>query len=67
MAAECLIAYKGQTVIFVGEGWGGCTGDDLFHDHLSSDFEKVEDYYDLPQWEGIHDYLAVYKRRSCSL
>jgi len=50
----------GKTVVFIGEGSGGCTGDDLFHELLECWWEEVEDYR-IPQWEGIHDFLSVLK------
>lgn len=54
---QCLDVYHGDTLIYVGEGHGGCTGWD---ERL--DAWKVADYVYLPQWEGIHDYLMVFKR-----
>jgi hypothetical protein len=74
-ASECLAAYKGNTVIFVGEGWGGCTGDDAFfktlgddvwdddYDQSKAEWEKVCEM-NIPQWSGIHDYLMIFKRKT---
>ena len=61
-AADCLKAYKGSTVIFVGEGEGGCTGDDEFFEILQSSYIKIEEV-GIPQWGGIHDYMSIHKRR----
>lgn len=61
MAAECLAAYKGDTVAYVGEGDGGCTGDEEFHDRLNYEWTEHEDIA-IPQWHGIHDRLRIYKR-----
>jgi hypothetical protein len=82
-ALECLKAYQGNTVIFVGEGSGGCTADDDFFramgEHVyswgddgeaeerpvSNEWEKAKEI-NIPQWDGIHDYLTIYRRRKAS-
>lgn len=61
-AAETLAAFKAQHVIYVGEGNGGCTGDEAFHTSLSDGFQHVETL-PLPVFFGIHDRLEVWKRR----
>lgn len=65
LAFDALTRYLkvgGKTVVFVGEGQGGCTADDRFFGLLRARFEEVGDT-DIPQWYGIHDYLTVYQRR----
>lgn len=63
MAVDALRAYSGDTLLYIGEGSGGCTGDDAFHDELESRWRELEDEMVwLPQWPGIHDVLNVYKR-----
>lgn len=69
-ADECLRRYVeagGRTLVYIGEGSGGCTGDDAFHDYIedlcdSGGWDRI-DCVRLPQWEGIHDYLFVYRKR----
>ena len=73
-AWEALCAYRGNTVLYVGEGAGGCTGCDRFHNLLSGgwsedyeafipgDWEEVQNFW-IPQWNGIHDFAAVYRRK----
>lgn len=61
MAALCLNAYAGDTLIYIGEGDSGCTGDETFHKELEAKWEEIGDI-SLPQWEGIHDGLYVYQR-----
>lgn len=51
----------GQLFAYVGEGAGGCTGDDLLHDLLLRQFDVVVEI-DIDQAHGVHDYLAVYRR-----
>ena len=51
----------GTYLIYIGEGHGGCTGDDNFFESLYSDFEEIDDIA-IPQWSGLHDYCTVYKK-----
>lgn len=62
LAIDCLQVYTGKTVIYVGEGDGGCTGDGAFHAALEQEWKEVEDIA-IPQWFGIHDRMCVYKRK----
>ena len=61
MALRSLVAYSGDTFIYIGEADGGCNGDKNFHKLVEKRWEEVE-YVSLPQWPGIHDGLTVYKR-----
>lgn len=61
MAHDALRAYAGETVVYIGEGEGGCTGDDAFHDLLEAEWEMVAEH-PVPQWYGLHDYLWIYRR-----
>lgn len=60
---DALVAYPGDTFIYVGEGGWGCTGDDALH-ALREDETKWKEIKSvrIPQWDGIHDYLTIYKR-----
>lgn len=62
MAANCLKNYTGSRIIYVGEGHGGCTADDEFHDLLEEQFQEIE-VVNIPQYSGIHDRLYVYERK----
>lgn len=62
MARNALYEFRGDHIIYVGEGHGGCTGDDEFHELLEEEFALVEEC-DIPQHNGVRDYLMVYKRR----
>lgn len=59
---EALVAYQGRRVVYVGEGDGGCTGCEKFHGELEQGWRQIGSI-PLPQWEGIHDYVRVFKRR----
>lgn len=61
-AARALLNYRGNTVVYVGEGHGGCTADDLFHKILDKHWEETEVIM-IPTHPGIHDNLYVYKRK----
>lgn len=63
MATKALKVYRGSTVIYIGEGRRGCTGDEEFHKTLDLEWEEAERIY-LPQWDGIHDYLTIHVRRA---
>jgi hypothetical protein len=59
---ETLQTFEGTTVIYVGEGNGGCTANDEFHELLSTHYEQHEEIA-IPQFWGLHDRLEVYKRK----
>jgi len=63
MAEECLHHWKGNTLIYVGEGAYGCTANDGFHDRCAAEFEIVK-YVRIPQWESMHDVMEVHRRKS---
>lgn len=58
LVSACLDVFEGGTLVLVGEGAGGCTG---FDDRLTEQWTEVEQL-EIPQWYGLHDYLAVWKR-----
>lgn len=61
MAYCALREFQGQHVAYVGEGGGGCTGDDEFHDWLDRHW-TLSTVVGIPQWNGIHDRLFLYRR-----
>jgi len=60
-ACEALKEFKGDTVIYIGEDWGGCTADDGFFEELDEKWELQQSECCI-QWQGIHDAVCVYKR-----
>lgn len=54
--------FQGSTVLYVGEGDGGCTADDKFHELLDSKFNEIQTVA-IPQFWGLHDYLSIWKRK----
>lgn len=64
MGLQALLAFGGDSLFYVGEGGGGCTGTDEMHDILATQWELVDECDTHQQWSGIHDYLQYYQRRS---
>lgn len=53
----------GQLFGYIGEGSGGCTGDEQLHNLLESDFEVVADH-PTERFYGIYDHCWIYRRKS---
>lgn len=62
IGVRTLAAYLGDRVIYIGEGEGGCCGDDDLFDLLASQWRQVAEHRPV-QWWGMHDYITVYERR----
>lgn len=62
MAADCLKAYNGRRLLYVGEGWGGCNGNEEFWNILNEKWEEKEDFT-IPRWECIRDWMTIYERK----
>lgn len=60
-AAQAHLAAGGRMIAYIGEGRGGCTGDDDFHRLLEKRYTQIGRVF-LPQWFGIHDALYLYER-----
>lgn len=65
---DCDLAYRvalrvrpRRYLAVIGEGDGGCTGDDQFHGYVREAFDQVE-VIAIPQWYGLHDFLAIYRK-----
>jgi hypothetical protein len=57
---------KGQHIAVIGEGPGGCTGDDSFYDLVHRDFAPVAypgDEDPIWRFPGIHDHLHIFVRK----
>lgn len=63
-AKQALHRYRGDTVVYIGEGEGGCCADDRFHRILERDFEEIgRSSFHVTYW-GIHCDLTVSRRRT---
>lgn len=61
MAAECLRAYRGDRLVLVGEGWGGCVGCEEFWAAIDDGWHMTGSI-DIPNYPGIRDYVQIYER-----
>jgi hypothetical protein len=62
MARTALDFYDGDLLIYAGEGDGGCTADDSFHEALTAEWEQVGEAPHHPTFDGIHCRLTAYRR-----
>jgi len=62
MGLDTLRKYRGDTLIYIGEGQYGCCAGDNFFEELDEKWIEVEGC-NLPQWDGIHDHLTIYRRK----
>lgn len=62
MSSKCLKFYRGDTIIYVGEEAGGCTGDHVFHNRLMEEFRLVKTI-PVPQWEFARDQMEIWVRK----
>ena len=62
MGYLCLKTYLdngGHTLVYVGEGEGGCTADDAFHELMESKMVHQRTIR-IPSWQGLHDRFEVW-------
>jgi hypothetical protein len=63
-AKQALHHYRGDTVVYIGEGEGGCCADDRFHRILARDYEdEGRSPFHVTYW-GIHCEMAVWRRKT---
>lgn len=60
--SNMLRAYTGDFVIYIGEGYGGCTGNDDFHYQLEEEWNLI-DHIGIPTWPSVHDSMRIYLRK----
>jgi hypothetical protein len=60
-ARPILDAFKGDRVVYIGEDWGGCCGDDGLFETFERGWVKVAERVPV-QWDGMHDIVHVYDR-----
>ena len=61
-ANNALKKFRGNKLVYVGEGVDGATADDAFHNRLRK-YWKLTDKYDIPQWQYFHDTMKFYERK----
>lgn len=57
-----LDAYRGNRLIYIGEGWGGCCGDDDMFAAFERGWTQVAEHTPV-QWDGMHDQIQVFDRK----
>lgn len=65
IGALALAEYAGARVVYIGEDWGGCCGDDALFEAFARDWVKTAEHVPV-QWSGIHDIVHVYERGGAS-
>lgn len=63
-AASALKAYRGDMLVFIGEGPGGCTADDEFFELLDGGWDEVSVSPLHVSFWGIHCSATAYARRA---
>ena len=52
----------GKYLVYIGEGVGGCTGDDGFFNCLEKDFKEINMKAKIYSFWGLHDFLRIFKK-----
>lgn len=60
-AYKAVKAYRGNRVIYIGEGNGGCTADEDFFELLAASWQETATHK-IAQWSGLHDFITVFDR-----
>jgi hypothetical protein len=63
MALRALESYQGNQLLYVGEGAGGCCGDDAFWEKIEREWRE-EWSCRVPRWPGMNDFMVLYSRQS---
>jgi hypothetical protein len=63
MASIALSGYKGNMLVYIGEGVGMATGDDEFHQMLEDDWSLIFHKDQDLNYMGIYSQIFVYRRK----
>ena len=61
MSEDILSRYEGNTLIYIGESWGGCTGSEQFFKMLKEGW-YIEKTIGIPNHNFIYDSCYIYRR-----
>ncbi len=61
VGAQVVGAFTGERIVYIGEGEGGCCGDDDMFAAFGRDWTEVA-HHEPVQFLGMHDYVHVYDR-----
>lgn len=59
-AGKALLKTLPKQVLYIGE-WGGCTGDDVFHETLDKHYQ-INRQLPLVNWPAIHDQAILFEK-----
>jgi hypothetical protein len=62
MAYNCLKAFKGNLLVWIGELNGGCTASADFFNELEENWKMVDDI-DMTSWRGNYDGCSIWHRQ----
>lgn len=62
IGTDVIAAYRGDRIVYIGEGEGGCCGDDDMFALLGKEWVEVAEHAPV-QWMGMHDFITVYDRK----
>jgi len=65
-AEQAVRAYPGDTLVYIGEGQGGCCADDGFFKLLDDEWDEIGSCPLHVTYSGIHCRLSAYARASAS-
>ena len=60
-SGRALARFDGESLIYIGEHTDGCTGGPLFHELLSAQYLRRDNYY-IPSFPGVRDHIGHYTR-----
>lgn len=63
MGFEHIVAHGGKALVLIGEGAGGCCGDDKMFNYINNNYNHKKSIY-IPQWHGIHDSVEIFSRKA---
>ncbi|GIE35938.1 hypothetical protein Ait01nite_089830 [Actinoplanes italicus] len=61
IGARLVQVYRGDRIVYIGEGPYGCCGDDDMWERLESGWTEVASHRPV-QWHGLRDWVTVYER-----
>ncbi len=56
--------YYPEWYLVVGEGYGGCTGSDDYHDWLEKNYEEDHVFNSYKSFAAIYDHAILYRKRT---
>lgn len=61
IGTKVVSAFRGDRIVYIGENWGGCCGDDDMFTLFEQEWTVAAEHAPIQFW-GIHDNVTVYDR-----